>query len=320
MSDFLLGIVFAGLAVKGWLRSFTAELYELAAVIAGIAISFRLSAPIGDAIATRFGSTPEAARILTGVGMLMLVTAGLLTLERTLVAGRRIDKGLRARMAGMVTSVVTGVVVIVLVVSVVRAIPGESALQRVLERSALVGVVVPGRGAAESLLTTVAGDPVMDALLAIQPEFGSARVVVVDDPIEFEPQSADDLEVRADVASEIGDMVSEARVAAGADPAAWSEGLAGVAAAYALDLYRSGLLAHQTADSGTLDQRVASAAITLLEVDETVAMASSAVAAHKAIQDEPAAAAVMDDPSFDRFGIGVVDGPLGLLVVEVFGR
>jgi uncharacterized protein YkwD len=320
MVDFLLGVACAALAVKGWIRSIRSETYELAAVVLGTAVSFRIAAPIGDAISTRFGTTPEAARVSTGFVMLLLVTAGLVTLERSLVEGKKPARGLRSRLAGLAVSVTTGLVVVAVVVSVIRAIPGESAIQSAFEGSSLVDLIVPRQGVGEAAVATLAGDPVLRALLAIQPALGTSRVVLGSVPVSFEPQEPDHLELRHDLAGQVGDLVSESRVGIGVTPPAWSEGLAGVAAAYALEMYTGGRLSHDSPDSGTLDQRVASAAITLLEVDEVVTMAASVAAVHQATLDEEAARQVMTDARYDRFGVGVVDGPLGLLVVEVFGR
>ncbi|NIR36702.1 MAG: CvpA family protein, partial [Actinobacteria bacterium] len=77
MLDFLLGLYLAGLLLRGWIRGFVKELLDLAGLVLGVIVAFRLSGPFGDVIADRFGVTPEWARIGAGIALFIIVGLGL---------------------------------------------------------------------------------------------------------------------------------------------------------------------------------------------------------------------------------------------------
>jgi uncharacterized protein YkwD len=114
-------------------------------------------------------------------------------------------------------------------------------------------------------------------------------------------------------------MLNEARLAAGSDPLAWSPGLAKVAEAHALEQYRAGYLAHQSPKIGAVESRVAEAGIRLTALGEAIALASTTRAVESALLDSETNRATLTARAYDRVGIGVIEGPYGLLTVEVLG-
>ena len=76
MIDFLLGLYFAGLFVRGWVRGFTREAMDLVGLILGLALAFRFSGLVGDALAEWLGISPEFGRLAGGVALFLLVGIG----------------------------------------------------------------------------------------------------------------------------------------------------------------------------------------------------------------------------------------------------
>ena len=72
MVDFILGLMLAALAVRGWIRGLVREVLNLVSLVAGLWIAFRLSKPFGDYLTQSFGVTPEVARIGAGIGLFIL--------------------------------------------------------------------------------------------------------------------------------------------------------------------------------------------------------------------------------------------------------
>jgi uncharacterized protein YkwD len=58
----------------------------------------------------------------------------------------------------------------------------------------------------------------------------------------------------------------------------------------------------------------------LAAVGENLALASTIAAAHDAMMSSPTHRDLLLSPGFDRVGMAVVEGPLGVVVVQVFGR
>jgi uncharacterized protein YkwD len=65
--------------------------------------------------------------------------------------------------------------------------------------------------------------------------------------------------------------------------------------------------------------RVRAARISLSVVGENLALAATPRSIHAALMDSDGHRANILRTSFDRIGVAAVDGPLGLMVVQVFG-
>ncbi len=113
------------------------------------------------------------------------------------------------------------------------------------------------------------------------------------------------------------DMLNRERLSADADPLVVHEPLQRMAEAHALDVYMSGRLDSAGSDGSTLDDRFAAAGIPVVISDQVVALAVSPEAAQDALFDRSGSRGVLVDPAFRRVGIGVVEGPLGVVLVEV---
>ena len=73
MLDFLLGIFFVFLFLRGWARGFVKEAMDLLGVIFGLAIAFRLSPAAGAVVSGTFGSSPTVSRVIGGLVLFVLV-------------------------------------------------------------------------------------------------------------------------------------------------------------------------------------------------------------------------------------------------------
>src|SRR5919106_1528090 len=124
MIDFVLGLVLAGMLVRGWLRGFVREALDLVGLIVGLWLAFRLSAPLGDFLTDSFGVGPEAARI--GGGILLFVLFGALLS----VAAHYLSKvmnlpglSLVNRVGGAAVAVGWGILIVLILVSLIEVLP-----------------------------------------------------------------------------------------------------------------------------------------------------------------------------------------------------
>lgn len=321
MLDFLLGLYLAGLLVRGWLRGLVKEVLDLAGLVLGVVIAFRLSAPFGDFISDRFDVTPEWARIGAGIALFLIVGIGLSVLAFWLGKVMKLPGlNLSNRLLGAGFAVAWGITILLVLVSIVRALPLPSAVDETLADSAVVEAVASPDAPTQRLFQTLAGDDVLDTLLALEPLVGNRRLVLDEDDVaQISPADPDELEVRAGEARDSFELVNRARVDAGAEPLAWSDGLAAVALGHALEMYEEGYVSHVSPTTGTVGDRVRDAGIRLLVVGENLALAASARAVHDGFLDSDGHRENMLRPRFDRLGVAAVRGPLGLMVVQVYG-
>jgi uncharacterized membrane protein required for colicin V production len=319
--DFVLGIYLATLAVRGWLRGLVKELVDLVGLIAGVFIAFRASRPFGDFLSGRFDVGPEVGRVAAGLVLFLLVGLGLS------VAGHYAMKlmklpglNLSNRLLGSGLAIAWGLLVLLAVVSVVRALPFPPAVDAALAESAVVDRVAGPEAAPRRLFLALAGDEVLSALNAIEPLIGGQRLVLDHDDVAQIPAAApDEITHAPEDAALIFGFLNRARVDAGLAPLVWSDGLASAALGHAQEMYLDGYVSHVSPKTGTVGDRVRLVGIPLVAVGENIGLASSALAVHQALMESEGHRANILSSGYDRVGIGAVQGPLGLMVVQVFG-
>lgn len=321
MIDFLLGLYLAGLIVRGWTRGFVKELLDLIGFVLGLAVAFRLSAPLGDFLSDRFDVTPEWARIGAGVALFILVGAALATAARSLSRVMRLPgMNLANRLAGSAFALIWGIALIIVVASVLRALPMPAAVDERLDESTVVAVLASPESPTQQLFQDVVGDDVLDTLLALGPLIGDRNVLLEEnETVAIPPATPDQLTEDPGAADELFRFVNDARTEAGAAPLAWSDSLADVAMGHAMDMYLNGFVSHVSPTTGTVGDRVRAARIPLAVVGENLALAATPRAVHSGFMESDGHRANILRSSFDRVGIAAVDGPLGLMVVQVFG-
>lgn len=321
MIDFLLGLYLAGLAVRGWLRGLVKELLDLIGLVIGLAISFRLSAPLGDFLADWLDVTPEWARLGAGVALFLIVGAGMAVLAHMLAKVVHMPGlNLANRLGGSAFALTWGIALILVVVSVLRALPMPSAVDEQLDGSVVVAAVASPESPTQRVFQDIVGDDVLDTLLALAPLIGDRNVVLDgDDSIQITPAEPDELTEDPGAADEIFRLVNDARAEAGVAPLAWSDALAAVAMGHAMDMYRNGFVSHVSPTTGTVGDRIRAAGIPLAEAGENLALAATPKAVHAGFMESEGHRANILRPTFDRVGVAAIDGPLGLMVVQVFG-
>ncbi len=318
MLDFLLGAYLAGLAVRGWLRGFVRELMDLVGLVVGAAVAFRLSDPVGGLLTDRFGVSPEWGRIGAGIALFVLFGVAMSVVAHFLARATRLPGlSLVNRALGTGVAAAWGVVLVLVLVSVVAVLPVPEAVDEAIVDSVVAQALAGPDSLPRHLVDPLVGDEAMTALAAIERITGGRRVVpAAGERIETETVEPDTVALVPGAVGFVADRVNADRLAVDADPLAWSDALAAVAADRALEMYRGGYIERKT-DTEIL-VTVNATGLRLQGAGEMAALAASERAAHAGIAE--AADTALTDPAYDRFGVAVARGPLGRMVVEVYGR
>lgn len=318
MLDFLLGIYLAGLAVRGWLRGFIRELMDLVALILGAAVAFRLSGPVGGFMSDRFGVSAEAGRIGAGITLFLLFSVGAGIAAHFLSKLTRLP-GLTIvnRILGAAVAAAWGAVLVLVVVSIIDVLPMPESVDAAVGESSVAQAIAGPEAMPRRLLEPVVGDEALAALAAIERITGGRRLVPAEgERIDTEPADPNEITVDTGALSFVADRINLDRAAAGVDPLTWSETLATIARERAVTMGRRGFVQRRPAD--VVLERTMEAGLRLVAAAEMAALGSSERAAQAGIAAADDTALV--DPRFDRVGAAVVRTPLGVLVVEVYGR
>lgn len=318
MLDFLLGVYLAGLAVRGWLRGFVRELMDLVGLVVGAAIAFRLSDPVGGFLTDRFGVTPEWGRIAAGILLFLLFGVATSAAAHFLAKMTKLP-GLTLvnRLLGAAIAAAWGAVLVLVLVSIVSVLPVPEGVDDAIAESLVAQAIAGPDSVPRRLLTPIVGDEALTALTAIERITGGTRIVPAEgERVDIELVAPDSVSADPAAVMFVTDRVNADRLEAGVDPLAWSDGLAELAAERALTMYRAGYVERRTAADVLTASRAGS--LRLQEAAEGVALASSERAAHSGIAGATDTALTVG--TFDRVGVAVVKGPIGTMVVEVYGR
>lgn len=318
MIDFVLGFALAGLAVRGWLRGFIRELFDLIGLVVGVWIAFRLSVPLGDFLAGSFGVTPEIARISAGIVLFLLFSISLSVGAHFLSKVMRLP-GLNTlnRVGGAGVAFAWGVVLVLVLVNLLRVTPIPEGLEARIEESQVVEAIAGSEAFPQRVFARVVGDSALLALHAIQDFFGASRVVPVGDEVfEFPPTPEDEVrQVRAD-ADRIFTELNRFRTGEGVDALQVAAGLESMAEDKAVRSYVEGRLER---NEDCTEEAAGPPAVLVAVCTDVVALAGTALGAFDGIVSTFEGEAILSGRSYDRVGISVVDGPLGRLLVIVLG-
>lgn len=314
MLDFVLGLSFAALLVRGWVRGFVREILDLVGLVIGLWIAFKLSAPLGDFITGAFGTAPEVARI--GAGILLFVLFG----ATMGVAAHYLSKVMRLpglnmvnRVGGSAVAVAWGVALVLVIVNVVRVFPIPDSWEDELDESRVVQAIAGPGAFPQEVFERFAGDSVLSALATIQSLFGTSRVVpepqeIVDMPVAGQ----DEIRQVRDEAEDVLSQLNELRAGVGVGALQPSVALTALAEARASDMYTSGELFRSDCLDAAGDNGVR-----LVACVDVVALAGTALGAFEGMKELPSAREALVESASDRTGISVVEGPTGRLVVVV---
>ena len=145
------------------------------------------------------------------------------------------------------------------------------------------------------------------------------RLVVIegDERVEIMPAGGP-VEDRPDLATELLDRLNLLRIEEGEEPLAWSAALAEIAAGHGVEMYEEGYFSHVSPDTGSVDDRLDAQGIPFRVAGENLALNPTVDGVHGGLAASPSHRATMLEARFTRVGISVHDGPLGLMVVQVF--
>jgi uncharacterized protein YkwD len=126
------------------------------------------------------------------------------------------------------------------------------------------------------------------------------------------------LVIAADAERQMFDLVNEERRSRDLHPLRWCELCAQVARAHSKDMYRHGYFAHVDLEGEDPFERMRKAEISYSSAGENLAIAPTIVEAHEGLMRSADHRKNILRPTFEEVGIGIYDGPYGLMCTQVF--
>lgn len=320
MIDALLVALLLFLGVRGWYRGLVREALDLTGLVVGIVLGFRFGPLLGGVIASMAGVSVDTGRLVGGLILLVATGVGAAFLARAIEPRvRRPGINLIDRAGGAVLAAGWAAVVLAVLLALLLVLPLPAAVGRQLDGSAVARALTDPRGLPQEAIRALTGDRVVAALLQLRQVVGDRQVIVEGDEAVALP-AADPAELHDDSGAATGvfDLLNRARVDSGVAPLAWSPALVEVAAEHAREMYIEGYFSHRSPATGSVGDRLEAAGVTYSLAGENLALAASATQVHDGLMASLGHRANILRPEFRRVGIAVVEGPLGLMTVQVF--
>jgi len=318
MYDWIVLVIVAALAIRGWMRGAVREALDVALLLFGSLLVFRLSPAVGTVFAGMANIPYEVARVMAGVLLFGLLIVGSMLVGKVIASAAHIIPGasLLNRVLGASVGVVYAAVVVVLATTLVAAMTLPAAAQESVERSigesTIGSAVASPSGLVGRSVSALSGQEILRSVIAVRQAVGD-RLMAGTIPIPLPTVEGEVLSPSQADAQAVFDTLNRERISAGLEPLAWSSDLAVVAVARATDVYRSGVLALDGELAGSLE----AAGIPGTIYADMVVIGASTDGVVEAIVTTTDYRLLVVDPAFRKSGIGVVQGPYGLIAVQV---
>jgi uncharacterized membrane protein required for colicin V production len=313
----VLGIA-AAFVVRGWRRGLVREAVEVAVLVGGAVVVFRLAPAVGTILAGMANVPYEAARLAGGVVLFFALIIGGALVSRVIAGALKIMPGATAlnRLGGSLIGFAYAAVVVVLATTLLAVAPLSEGVRASIEERMLESRVgselLEADGEVQQIVASLSGESIFGSVIAVRQAVGD-RLAAGTIPVPFPSVDRSDLSSKPAIADDIFDALNVHRIQQGLLPLAFSADLAPIAESRALRVYLSGVLA--------LDDRLAAdlsgAAVPGTIHTDMVVIAASGDGASEAILDAAGYSDKLEDSVYRTAAVGVIDGPYGLITVVV---
>jgi uncharacterized membrane protein required for colicin V production len=317
--DWVVLAIAAAFAFRGWRRGLVREIIELAVLFAGTVIVFRMSPALGVILSGMANIPPEVARIIAGIMILVVLMVGSFLASRLIAASLKIVPGATTlnRLGGAVVGIGYTFLLVVVATTLLSAAPLPSSVREPFDSSvenSVIGVqIISPNGVVQRTFSTFSGEEVFGAVIAVRDAVGD-RLMAGTLPIPLPGIGDSAIVPSQSAAQDVFDELNAERISGSVDPVAWSPDLAIVAVARANTVYRSGFLRLDDNLEAALEAEGIPGTIS----GEMVVIAATPHGLSEAFLSVEPYHALVVDPEFRKAGVGVVEGPYGLISVVVF--
>ena len=299
-------------AVRGAVHGIARTATDLLGLLLGIPVAFRLGGAAGDSLFSGFA--PVYGRTL-GAVVLLAILGALVSRFAAKSFGPPIDTVDQA--GGAVLGLIRGGVFATMAVIIVSGVAGSAGSSGYTEGSAVGDFVTDPDSWPLSAFAAVTGDRQLAQAVAFNHEFPGGPVLSAGFQV-LPATTLEDLERDGEAGIEITLLVNEERLAAGLPALTWSSALTEVAVQYATEMATEGFFSHNSPRTGDVGDRLDSAGISFRLAGENLAWGPTVDRIHIGLMNSPTHRENILNGRFRNVGVGVVRGPLGLMVVQVF--
>ena len=305
--------------INGWNKGFLLQFFYLMVLLISIALSFRYSDQVGSYISSWFNSNIQLSEIFGGVLIFITVLTVSSFFQNFLVNNKK-QRDVGNKLLGGSVSLLVSNLILTLIFTITSIISVPQFFEDTIENSNLVSFYTDTSGTPQQALELITGTDLIKVVSRIKDLTGKSSVVVGEQGcIEIPKYSLSNLLNNNEQKDELYALLLTERSNQNLAPLELSEKLSVIALNYAYTMYQDGFWCHKNPKNGELvGDRLSKQGFPYIDIGENLALSSSVRSGHISLMNSESHKNTILDNEFKRVGIGIVSGPLGLIIVQIF--
>ncbi len=305
--------------INGWKKGFLLQFFYLMVLLISIALSFRYSDQVGSYISSWFNSNIQLSEIFGGV-LIFITVLTVSSFFQNFLANNQKQKDVGNKLLGGFVSLLVSNLILTLIFTITSIISVPQFFEDTIENSNLVSFYTDTSGTPQQALELITGTDLIKVVSRIKDLTGKSSVVVGEQGcIEIPKYSLSNLLNNNEQKDELYALLLTERSKQNLAPLELSEKLSDIALNYAYTMYQDGFWCHKNPKNGELvGDRLSKQGFPYIDIGENLALSSSVRSGHISLMNSESHKNTILDNEFKRVGIGIVSGPLGLIIVQIF--
>ena len=305
--------------INGWNKGFLLQFFYLMVLLISIALSFRYSDQVGSYISSWFNSNIQLSEIFGGV-LIFITVLTVSSFFQNFLANNQKQKDVGNKLLGGFVSLLVSNLILTLIFTITSIFSVPQFFEDTIENSNLVSFYTDTSGTPQQALELITGTDLIKVVSRIKDLTGKSSVVVGEQGcIEIPKYSLSNLLNNNEQKDELYALLLTERSKQNLAPLELSEKLSDIALNYAYTMYQDGFWCHKNPKNGELvGDRLSKQGFPYIDIGENLALSSSVRSGHISLMNSESHKNTILDNEFKRVGIGIVSGPLGLIIVQIF--
>ena len=305
--------------INGWKNGFLLQFFYLMVLLISIALSFRYSDQVGSYISSWFNSNIQLSEIFGGV-LIFITVLTVSSFFQNFLANNKKQRDVGNKILGGFVSLLVSNLILTLIFTITSILSVPQFFEDTLENSNLVSFYTDTSGTPQQALELITGTDLIKVVSRIKDLTGKSSVVVGEQGcIEIPKYSLSNLLNNNEQKDELYALLLTERSKQNLAPLELSEKLSDIALNYAYTMYQDGFWCHKNPKNGELvGDRLSKQGFPYIDIGENLALSSSVRSGHISLMNSESHKNTILDNEFKRVGIGIVSGPLGLIIVQIF--
>ena len=305
--------------INGWKKGFLLQFFYLMVLLISISLSFRYSDQVGSYISSWFNSNIQLSEIFGGV-LIFITVLTVSSFFQNFLANNKKQRDVGNKILGGFVSLLVSNLILTLIFTITSIFSVPQFFEDTIENSNLVSFYTDTSGTPQQALELITGTDLIKVVSRIKDLTGKSSVVVGEQGcIEIPKYSLSNLSNNNEQKDELYELLLTERSNQNLAPLELSEKLSNIALNYAYVMYQDGFWCHKNPKNGELvGDRLSKQGFPYIDIGENLALSSSVRSGHISLMNSESHKNTILDNEFKRVGIGIVSGPLGLIIVQIF--